>query len=62
VQHDLIHRRSEQLGEDPRLRRGHREVREEAGMLPVRERRDDELVDVAQDVHERLAVLRRRGR
>ena len=39
---------------------GDREVREEARVLPVRERRDDQLVEVAQHVRERLALLGRR--
>ena len=59
---DLVHRRREQLGEDPRLRRGDREVREEARVLPVRQRGHDQLVEVAQDVGERLGLLRRRHR
>ena len=59
---DLVQRRREQLGEDPRLRRGRREVREEARVLPVRQRGDDQLVEVAQHVRERLALLRRRER
>ena len=59
---DLVQRRRDQLGEDPRLRGGDGEVGEEARVLPVRERRDDQLVEVAEDVRERLAGLGRRDR
>ena len=60
---DLVQRRREQLGEDRRLRRASiGEVGEEARVLPVRERRAIRLVEVAEDVGERLAVLRRRRR
>ena len=60
---DLVQRRRDQLGEDPRLGGGDGEVGEEARVLPVRERRDDQLVEVAEDVRERLAASRaaRRG-
>ncbi len=62
VERHLVQRRGQQLGEDPRLGRGDGEVREEARVLPVRERGDDQLVEVAQHVRERLALLRRRRR
>ena len=58
----LLHGRGEELGEDPRLRCRDREVREEARVLPVGERGNDELVEVTQDVRERLRLLRRRCR
>ena len=44
-----------------RLRAGRREVGEEARVLPVRDRRHEHVVEVAQHVRERLALLRRRG-
>src|ERR671934_82922 len=50
---------SEQFSEDSRLRGAHGEVREEPRVLPVRERGEDEVVEVAQDVGERLGALRR---
>ena len=58
----LVQAGDEQLGEDPRLRRGVREVREEARALPVRERRHEDVVEVAQDGGERLGLLGRRRR
>ena len=48
--------------EDRRLRRGDREVGEEARALPVRECRQEEVVEVAQDVGKGLGLLGRRGR
>ena len=51
----------QQLGEDPRLRAGVGEVREEARVVPVRERRHDQLVEVSQDVGERLRSIGGRG-
>ena len=57
-----VQRRDQELGEDPRLRAGVREPGEEARMVPVRERRQHELVEVAQHRRERLALLRRRVR
>ena len=53
---------AEQLGEDAGLRAGVREVREEARALPVRDPRQEHLVEVAEHVRERLGALRRRGR
>ena len=52
----------EQLGEDARLRAGVREVGEEARALPVREPRQEDVVEVAEDVRERLRLLGRRRR
>ena len=59
---DLRHvqRRGQELGEDPRLRAGGREIGEEAGVLPVRDPRQQHLVEVAQHRRERLGDLRRR--
>ncbi len=59
---DGVEGRGEQLREDPRLRGADREVREEARALPVRDARQQDLVEVAQHVRERLALLRRRDR
>ena len=61
-QRDLVERRREQLREDPGLGCGDREVGEEARVLPVRQGGDDQLVEVAQHVRERLRLLRRRER
>ena len=59
---DLVEPGAEQLGEDARLRAGVREVGEEARALPVREPRQEDVVEVAEDVRERLRLLgRRRG-
>ena len=55
-----VQRRDEELREDARLGARVREVGEEAGMVPVRDGRDDQLVEVAEHVGERLALLRRR--
>ena len=48
-----------QLGEDRRARRVGREVGEPARGLPVRDARQDDLVQVAQQRRERLGLLRR---
>ena len=59
---DLVQRRGQQLGEDRRLARGYGEVAEEARALPVRDRRQDQLVEIAEHVCEGLSLLgRRRG-
>ena len=50
----------DQLGEDRRPRRVGREVREPARRLPVRDARQDDLVEVAQQRGERLGLLGRR--
>jgi hypothetical protein len=55
----LVQRRRDQLREDRRLRRGDREVGEEARALPVRERRQEQLVEVVQHVGKRLGLLAR---
>ena len=55
-------RRRDQLGQDGRLRRARREVGEEARVVPVRDGRQDHLVEVAQDVRELLGLVRRRRR
>ncbi len=52
----------EELGEDSGLRAGDGEVAEEARVVPVRDPREDRLVEVAEDRLERLAMLGRRGR
>src|SRR5581483_5522945 len=57
-----VQRRNEQLGEDARLGARVRKPREEARVVPVRERREDQLVEIAQHVRERLAALGRRSR
>ena len=59
---NLVQRRRDQLREDARLRRRDREVREEARVLPVRERGQEQLVEVAEHVGERLGLLGRRRR
>ena len=60
---DLVQRRGEQLGEDRRLAPGHGEVAEEARALPVGDRGQDQLVQVAEHVREGLSLARaeRRG-
>ena len=57
-----VQRRDQELGEDPRLGAGVGEPREEARVVPVREPRQDQLVEVAQERLERLALLGRRRR
>ena len=59
---DLVQPGDQQLGEDPRLGAGGCEVGEEAGALPVRDRRQEHVVEVAQDRRERLSALGRRRR
>jgi hypothetical protein len=59
---DVVERRRQQLGEDPGLRGGGGEVGEEARMLPVRDTRQQELLQIAKDVGEGLRPLRRLGR
>ena len=59
---DLVQARAEQLGEDAGLRAGVREVGEEARALPVGERGQEDLVEVAEHVRERLGGLGRRRR
>ena len=54
--------RGEELGEDPGLAPGDGEVGEEARMVPVRDPGQEHLVEVAQDVRERLRALGRRRR
>ena len=54
--------RGEQLGEDPRLPGAHREVREEAWALPMRNPGQEDLVEVSEHVRERLAAFGRRRR
>jgi hypothetical protein len=61
-QRHLVHRRRQQLREDPRLRSRDGEVGEEARMLPVRQRGHDQLVEIAQHVRKRLGLFRRRER
>jgi hypothetical protein len=58
---DVVERGDQQLGEDPRLRRTHREVGEEARALPVRDPRHEDLVEIAEHGRERLGPLGRRG-
>ena len=57
MQRHLVRGRGDQLGQDPGLGRRDREVREEARVLPVREGGQDQVVEVAQHVRERLAPL-----
>jgi hypothetical protein len=57
---DLIQRDRQQLGQDRRIRRRVREVREKARMLPVRDCGEYQPVQVVQQRRERLARLRRR--
>ena len=58
---DLVERRGEQLGEDAGLGGGVGEVGEEARVLPVRDARQEDLVEVAQHRRERLRLLGRRS-
>jgi len=51
---DLVQRRDEELGEDPRLGGRRREVREVTRALPVRQPRHQDLVEVTEDGRERL--------
>ena len=55
---DLVQPRAEQFGEDTGFRASVREVREETGALPVRDRGQEDLVEVAEHVRERLGGLR----
>ena len=50
MQRHRVQGRGDQLGQDPRLRCRHREVREEARVLPVRERGNDQVVEIARDL------------
>ena len=56
---DRVQRRRQQLGEDRRLGRAGGEVGEVAWVLPVGDPGQQQLVEVAQHVGERLRVLRR---
>ena len=56
---DRVQRRGEQLREDPRLGGRGREVGKEARMLPVRDPRHEDLVEVAQHRLERLPLVGR---
>jgi len=55
----LIERRREKLGEHAGRAGGNREVREEAGMIPVGDRRQDQAIEVRDHAVEGLGVLRR---
>ena len=59
---DLVERRDEQLGEDPRLGAGRREVREVTRALPVGQAGKQDVVQVAQHGLERLRRLGSLGR
>ena len=59
---DRVERRRQQLGEDRRLGRAGGEVREVARVLPVRDAREQHLVEVAQHRRERLGLVGRAGR
>ncbi len=54
----LVERRGEQIGEDARRAAGAREIREEAGVIPVREAGHEHALEVGHDALERLAVFR----
>ena len=56
---DRVERGREQLGQDSRLRRARREVREVARVLPVGDARQQDLVEVAEHRGERLGLFRR---
>ena len=56
---DVVEPGHEELGEDRRLRGARREVGEEPRALPVRQPGQEDVVEVAQQVRERLAVLGR---
>ncbi len=56
---DLVEAGDQELGEHARLRRGRREVGEEARALPVRETGHEDAVEVLQDRRERLRLLGR---
>ena len=57
-----VQRGSDELGQDGRLRPARREIREEARMVPVCRRRHEDVVQISQEVYERLPFLRRRHR
>lgn len=59
---DLVERSRYQLRENRRLRAGDTEVGEVARVLPVRNAGQEDLVEIAQDVRERLSALGRRWR
>ena len=59
---DLVQARDEQLGQDPGLGAGRREVGEVARALPVGDPRQQDLVQVAEHRGERLGLLGRRCR
>ena len=59
---DLVEPGDQELGEDTGLRCGRREVREEARALPVRQPRQEHVVEVAEHRRERLGLVRRRRR
>src|SRR5439155_15250209 len=59
---DRVERRRKQFGENARLRCADGEVRQEAWALPVRHARQQDLVEVAKHVGERLASFGRRRR
>ena len=58
---DLVQPGDQQLGEDPRLGGGADEVGEEARALPVGQAGQEDVVEIAEDVRERLRLLGRRG-
>ena len=58
----LVERRDQELGEDARLGRGDAEVREEARVVPVRDARQQDRVEVGEHRRERLALSGRRRR
>ena len=58
---DLVQPRDQELGQDPRLGGGADEVGEEARALPVGQAGQEDVVEIAEDVRERLRLLGRRG-
>ena len=57
-----VQRGDQELRQDPRLGARDREVGEEARVVPVRDAREEHLVEIAQDGGERLGLPGRCGR